>query len=188
MLTTPTYRERGKLPASTWGRDTMQHQRQKPRHEIISNKNHGLWSAYSPSTATSSRVYIGTCLKKQVYNSCVLNSSNDIRRGNMDTGQTKYKLAAGQTKMERSMLNITYRDKNIWVWEKTKITDVIAWTSQNWSVLTGPSAKAEMDLGRARQQLGYEIINGHSLSCAPLRNPPKGKYLEEGRRDVGETN
>ena len=32
-----------------------------------------------------------------------------------------------QTKMERSMLNITYRDRkiNIWVREKTKVTDVI---------------------------------------------------------------
>ena len=36
-------------------------------------------------------------------------------------------LAAAQTKVERSMLNITYRDRktNIWVREKTKVTDVI---------------------------------------------------------------
>ena len=43
------------------------------------------------------------------------------------TTQAKNKLAAAQTKMERSMLNITYRDRktNIWVREKTKVTDVI---------------------------------------------------------------
>ena len=43
------------------------------------------------------------------------------------TSQAKNKLAAAQTKMERSMLNIIYRDRktNIWVIEKTKVTDVI---------------------------------------------------------------
>ena len=55
------------------------------------------------------------------------------------TTQATNKLA-GQTKMGRSMLNITYRDRktNIWVREKTKVTR----TSQ----------KTEVDLGRARQQ------------------------------------
>ena len=43
------------------------------------------------------------------------------------TTQAKNKLPAAQTKMERSMLNITYRDRkiNIWVREKTKVPDVI---------------------------------------------------------------
>ena len=43
------------------------------------------------------------------------------------TTQAKNKLAAAQTKMERSMLNITYRDRktNIWVREKTKVIDMI---------------------------------------------------------------
>ena len=43
------------------------------------------------------------------------------------TTQAKDNLAATQTKIERSMLNITYRDRkaNIWVREKTKVTDVI---------------------------------------------------------------
>ena len=41
--------------------------------------------------------------------------------------QAKSKPAAAQTKMEGSMLNVTYRDRktNIWVREKTKVTDVI---------------------------------------------------------------
>ena len=39
-------------------------------------------------------------------------SSNYIRRRNLAlTIRAKNKLAAAQTKMERSMLNITYRDK-----------------------------------------------------------------------------
>ena len=42
------------------------------------------------------------------------------------------------------MLNITYRDKktNIWVREKTKVTDMIE----------QPRSKMEEDMGRARQQ------------------------------------
>ena len=41
--------------------------------------------------------------------------------------QAKNKLAAAHTKMERSVLNITYRDRktNSWLREKTKVTDVI---------------------------------------------------------------
>ena len=37
------------------------------------------------------------------------------------------KLAAAQTKMERSMLNITYKDRrtNIWVRERTKLINII---------------------------------------------------------------
>ncbi len=51
------------------------------------------------------------------------------------TTQTKNKLAAAQTKMERSMLNITYRDRktSIWVREKTKVTDVIEQVSRRIS-------------------------------------------------------
>ena len=43
------------------------------------------------------------------------------------TTPAKNKLAAAQTKMDRSMSNITYQDRktNIWVREKTMVTDVI---------------------------------------------------------------
>ena len=43
------------------------------------------------------------------------------------TKQAHNKLAAAQTKMERSMLNITYKDRktNIWVRERTKVIDII---------------------------------------------------------------
>ena len=41
--------------------------------------------------------------------------------------QAQNKLAGAQTKMERSMLNITYKDRrtNIWVRERTKLIDII---------------------------------------------------------------
>ena len=43
------------------------------------------------------------------------------------TKQAQNKLAAAQTKMERSMLNITYTDRktNIWVRERTTVIDII---------------------------------------------------------------
>ena len=55
-------------------------------------------------------------------------SSNDIRRGHIGSHYPcKEQIAATQTKIERSMLNITYRDRKTitWVREKTKVTDVI---------------------------------------------------------------
>ena len=43
------------------------------------------------------------------------------------TKQVQNKLAAAQTKMEISMLNITYKDRrtNIWVRERKKLIDII---------------------------------------------------------------
>ena len=69
----------------------------------------------------------GTCLKRQVYNSYVLPVMTYGAETWALTTQAKNKLAAAQTKMERCMLNIIYRDRetNIWVREKTKVTYVI---------------------------------------------------------------
>ncbi|KAK2160936.1 hypothetical protein NP493_1618g00017 [Ridgeia piscesae] len=75
---------------------------------------------------------IGTRLKRQVYNSCVLPAMTYGAETWALTTQAKNKLAVAQAKMERCMLNITYRDRktNIWVREKTKVTDVIGKVSR----------------------------------------------------------
>ena len=55
-------------------------------------------------------------------------ASYDIWCRDLDTDQlAQNKLAAAQTKMERSMLNITYKDRrtNIWVRERTQLIDII---------------------------------------------------------------
>ena len=67
-------------------------------------------------------VYLG-----QVYNSCVLPAMTYGTETWTLTKQAQNKLAAAQTKMERSMLNITYKDRktNIWVRERTKVIDII---------------------------------------------------------------
>ena len=54
---------------------------------------------------------IGTCLKRQVYNSCVLPAMTYGAETWPLTIYAKNELAAAQTKMERSMLNITYRER-----------------------------------------------------------------------------
>ena len=56
---------------------------------------------------------IGTCLKRQIYNSCVLPAMTYGAETWTLTIRAKNKLAAAQTKMETSMLNSTYRDRNI---------------------------------------------------------------------------
>ena len=70
---------------------------------------------------------IGTCMKRQVYNSYILPAMTYDTEKWAFTTQAKNKLAATQTKMERSMLNITYPDRktNIRVREKTQVIDVI---------------------------------------------------------------
>ena len=80
---------------------------------------------HSPSTATSSKSNIGTCLKRQVYNTYVLPAMT-YGAETWALTRTKNKLAAAQTKMKRSMLNTTHQDAkvNFWVREKIKVTDV----------------------------------------------------------------
>ncbi|KAK2182916.1 hypothetical protein NP493_332g01023 [Ridgeia piscesae] len=54
---------------------------------------------------------IGTCLKRQIYNSCVLPAMTYGTETWAFTTHAKNTLAATQAKMEKSVLNITYRDK-----------------------------------------------------------------------------
>ena len=104
----------------TWDRETAPETKNKTMRFKEKSRPGG---QHSPSTATSSRV---TCLKRQAYNSCVLPEMTYRTETWALTTHAKNKLAATQTKMERSMLNITYRDRKTNIWErgKTKVTDV----------------------------------------------------------------
>ena len=82
---------------------------------------------------------IGVCLKRLVYNSCAMTYGADTWAF---TTHAKNNLAAAQTKMERSMLNITYRDRKKHLGKRKNKGDRRDWTSQ----------MTEVDLGRARQQ------------------------------------
>ena len=60
---------------------------------------------------------IDICLNRQVYNSCVLPAMAYGAETWTLTKQAENKLSAAQTKMERSMVNITYKDRRTsWEW------------------------------------------------------------------------
>ena len=84
------------------------------------------WAAYAKrQDIFKSNLVI--CLKRQVYNSCVMPAMTYGAETWTLTKQAQNKLAAAQTKMERCMLNITYKDRrtNIWVREKTQLIDIM---------------------------------------------------------------
>ena len=98
------------------------------------------WAAYAKHRDIF-KSNLAICLKRQVYNSCVVPAMTYGADTWTLTKQAHNKRAATQTKMERSMLNITYKDRktNIWVRERTKFID-------------NPHCKKnEMVLGRAYQ-------------------------------------
>ena len=84
------------------------------------------WAAYAKHRDIF-KSNLAICLKRQLYNSCVLPAMTYGAETWTLTKQAQNKLAAAQTKMERSMLNITYKDRrtNIWVRERTKLIDII---------------------------------------------------------------
>ena len=84
------------------------------------------WAAYAKHRDIF-KSNLAICLKRQVYNSCVLPAMTYGAETWTLTKQAQNKLAAAQTKMERSMLNITYKDRktNIWVRERTTVIDII---------------------------------------------------------------
>ena len=78
------------------------------------------WAAYAKHRDIF-KSNIAISLKRQVYNSCVLPAMTYGAETWTLTKLAQNKLAAAQTKMERSMLNITYKDRwtNICVRERT---------------------------------------------------------------------
>ena len=68
------------------------------------------WAAYAKHRDIF-KSNLAICLKRQVYNSCVLPAMTYGAEIWTLTKQAQNKLAATQTKMERSMLNITYKDR-----------------------------------------------------------------------------
>ena len=84
------------------------------------------WAAYAKHRDIF-KSNIAICLKRQVYNQCVLPAMTYDAETWTLTKQTENKLAAAQTKMERSMLNIAYNDRktNIWIRGRTKVIDIL---------------------------------------------------------------
>ena len=72
-------------------------------------------------------VHACVCVSVCVSNSCVLPAMTYCAETWAFTTQAKNTLTNAQINIEKSMLNTKYRDRktNIWVREKTKVTDVI---------------------------------------------------------------
>ena len=99
--------------------------KEKNQDKEITRRLMAGWAAYAKHR-DNIKSNLAICLKRQVYNSCVLPAMTYGAETWTLTKQAQNKLAAAQTKMERSMLNITYtykdRKTNIWVRERTKVT------------------------------------------------------------------
>ena len=93
----------------------------------IKEKNRAGWAAYAKHRDIV-KSNLAICLKRHVYNSCALPSMTYGTETWTLTKQAQNKLAAAQTKMERSMLNITYKNikTNSCVRERTQVVDIIS--------------------------------------------------------------
>ena len=137
--------------------------------ENVENQITARWTAFA-KLRDIFKAKMGTCLKRQVYNSYVLPAITQGVETWALTTQTNNMLVAVQAKMETNMLNITYRDRktNIWLKENTNITDVIEQVRRRkWTYTSA----------------GYEITDGHCVS--PPGNSTKGKDLEASERKIG---
>ena len=67
------------------------------------------------------------CLKRKVYNQCILPAISYGSETWTLTSKMEKKLAAAQHNMERSVLNITYKDRktNKWIREQTDFEDIL---------------------------------------------------------------
>ena len=109
--------------------------RDKNQDKEILRRITASWTAYAKHRYIFKSNF-AISLKRKVYNSCVLPAMTYGAETWSLTKQAQKKLAATQTKMERSMLNITFHDRktNTWVRAKTGVTDVIKTTRRmKWS-------------------------------------------------------
>ena len=144
------------------------------------------WAAYAKHRDIF-KSNIAICLKRHVYNSSVPPAMTYGAETWTPTKQAQNKLAAAQTKMERSMLDITYkyRRTNIWVRERTKLIDIIYTVRKNEMVLGRayqPPQRWPIDLARHHLETIWHENTTRETSQAVERRP--GQILE--RHDMAE--
>ena len=121
MSTTP--RQITLKATSTWDRDTAPTTKKNKTMRLREESRAG--GQHLPSTAKSSKAILRHASRKSVQFKRI---SNYIQRETWTlTTHAKNKLAAAQTKMQRNMLSITYRNRitNTCVRKTTKVTNVI---------------------------------------------------------------
>ncbi|PIK48481.1 endonuclease-reverse transcriptase [Apostichopus japonicus] len=137
------------------------------------------------------------CLKRKVYDQCILPSMTYASETWTLTIKMERKLAAAQHNMERSMLNITYKDHktNKWIREQTKVQDIMEvikhrkWTwaghvtrrgDGRWSTLTTVWTSLDGKRNRGRQRRDGEMKYRNSGM------KPIGTHMQ-GRERVGDS-
>ena len=116
----------------------------------------------------------GRCLFSTLRLRLMRTFSNDIRCGNMGTHHPSKQQASSRTNTYgKEYVKHHIPGQNIWVREKTKITDVIEQVKRRKWTWAGHVSR-------------NEITDGHCVS--PLGNLTKGIDLEERRRGGGEKN
>ena len=170
-----TLRSRTLIATSTSGRDTIPEIKTKTRRFKEESRPDG---QHSPSTAISSRVTLK--MLEETSLQLMRTSSNDIRCGYMGTHHPCKEQASSRTNKDGKAYYINVKHHiqgqktNIWIREKTKVTDAIEQIRRRKWAWAGHIRSAR-----------YEITDGHCAS--PPGNNTKGKDLEEDRRDIGET-
>ena len=97
------------------------------------------WQAFGRASAIFKNKEIPTCLKRQVYNQCIIPT---VTYGSETWNSTKIqtmKLRSMQRAYERIMLNITWRDHKTaeWIREQTKLRDILETISKAKWTLAG---------------------------------------------------
>ena len=84
------------------------------------------WQAFG-RYSTIMKGNLPICLKRKVYNQCILPAISYGAESWTLTAKMERKLAAAQHNMERSILNITYKDRktNKWIREQTQVQDIL---------------------------------------------------------------
>ena len=124
------------------------------------------WAAYAKHRDIF-KSNLAICLKRQVYNSCVLPAMTYGAETWTLTKQAQNKLAAAQTKMERSMLNITYKDRRTKVRKRTKLIDVIYTVRKiKWS-WAGHINRLKDDRWTSRVRLGDHMTRKYDKGDQP---------------------
>ena len=111
--------------AYTWGNTAASKKKPGQRDTVM---DHGRLGGIRQTTG-SFRSNLAICLKRQMYNSCLLPAMTYGAENWTLSKQTQHKLAAAaQTNMERSMLNITCKNRrtSILVMDWTKVIDIIS--------------------------------------------------------------
>lgn len=105
--------------------------------EEINNRVKLAWRAFGRNSAIF-RSSLPICLKRKVFDQCILPVLTYASETWTLTSRTVQKLQTTQRSMERCMLGFTRRDKkrNAWIREQTKVTDVIGRVKKlkwNWA-------------------------------------------------------